>query len=255
MRIFESMADADQFVRTIAAHKVARGYGCFVTTHSFYEASKSQEVHAAIVGSAFLGLDGAPIVWLANRRSPVRVRRVAGPDFMAMSLAVLSELRGRIGLIGGTDSLLTRLTLEIRSRYPGVTVCGTLDPGQLSLEALDMPATSIGVVNDWKADIIFVSLGAPKQEVWMAHNASKLNTVLFGVGAAFGFLVGDELRAPQLVQRYGAEWIWRLAQNPARLAPRYMNSAKWFCRELLRGNAFTGRNEEELTWPSEDILP
>jgi N-acetylglucosaminyldiphosphoundecaprenol N-acetyl-beta-D-mannosaminyltransferase len=133
--------------------------------------------------------------------------------------------------IGRMDGLLERV---LRERNPGIQVVGSWRPACASLD--DLIARPIADrINDARADVVWVGLGAPRQELWMAAMQEKLNApVLVGVGAAFDFLAGLKRQAPAWMQRRGLEWLFRLAQEPRRLGPRYLRYNPAFALAVAR---------------------
>ncbi|WP_445682322.1 WecB/TagA/CpsF family glycosyltransferase [Radicibacter daui] len=201
-----------------------RGYICHLDARSIIAARRDAAVQAAVRSALIAGPDGMPVVWLARRKSAFGASRFYGPDFMNAML----EQSGRPEhpplrhvLFGSTPAVLARLENELARRYPLAMIVGAFSPGQgpwSDEEERDQCAR----IDACKADIVWVGLGAPKQELWMARNRHRLQAALLvGVGAAFDFLSGSKPQAPLWMQRHGLEWIFRLASEPRRLAGRY----------------------------------
>jgi N-acetylglucosaminyldiphosphoundecaprenol N-acetyl-beta-D-mannosaminyltransferase len=150
--------------------------------------------------------------------------RVYGPDLMAKHFERSVATGVRHFLYGGrNEGALVQLTLNLRRRYSGVQIVGGYSPPfrQLSDAELDDVAAKI---NDARPDVVWVGIGVPKQEKWMAEMRARLDApVLIGVGAAFDFHAGLIPQAPGWMQRAGLEWLFRLAQEPRRLWRRYLN--------------------------------
>jgi N-acetylglucosaminyldiphosphoundecaprenol N-acetyl-beta-D-mannosaminyltransferase len=178
--------------------RVAAGRGgsaCFVNVHTLTEAHRDADLRDALHAASFLFADGVPLLWLARaKRAPIATR-VCGPDFMD---AMLRRQGARLhGLIGARPEV----TSALEDWQAFVARCPDRRPPQL----------------------VWVGLGAPKQERWIAAVSRAVPEVMFfGVGAAFDFLAGHKLRAPRLVQRLGLEWTHRLASEPGRLWKRYL---------------------------------
>jgi len=178
--------------------------------------------------------DGAPISWLERRRGARRAERVAGPDLM---LAALRESADdlRHFLFGSTPGVLAQLERRLPAAVPGLRLAGSLAPAP----GEEHDPAMIEAVRQAKPDVVWVALGAPKQELWARRHAPALApALLVGVGAAFDFHAGSKPRAPRWMQRAGLEWLHRLASEPRRLAWRYASTNTRFvlsaARELVR---------------------
>lgn len=210
--------------------RLARGTGgsaCFVNVHTLTEASTDVVLRAALHAASFLFADGLPLVWLARaKRAPIATR-VCGPDFMD---AMLRRHGARVhGLIGASPEV----TGAVATRY-GIQVIAHSPPMR--------PFSETHAQEDWQAfvarcpgrrppQLVWVGLGAPKQERWMAAVSRAVPDVMFfGVGAAFDFLAGRKPRAPRVLQRMGLEWTYRLASEPRRLWKRYLVTNARFAR-------------------------
>lgn len=169
--------------------------------------------------------DGMPLVWTSILKGKRLKERVTGSD-MVPKLAALSARQGyRLFLLGSTQQNLDRATAWMEASYPGVNVVGTYSPEFGSLEDMDHEEilAQIEAVNP---DILLVAFGNPKQEKWLSMHRSRLHVpVCIGVGASFDFLAGAVKRAPAWMQHTGLEWFYRVAQEPSRLARRYMKNA------------------------------
>jgi N-acetylglucosaminyldiphosphoundecaprenol N-acetyl-beta-D-mannosaminyltransferase len=177
--------------------------------------------------------DGAPISWLERRRGAQRAERVAGPDLMLAALRESVDLRHF--LFGSTPDVLSRLEGRLPALVPDLRLAGSLAPAR----GAEHDAAAIAAVREARPDVVWVALGAPKQELWARRHAAELApALLVGVGAAFDFHAGSKPRAPQWMQRAGLEWLHRLASEPKRLGWRYASTNTRFvlsaARELVR---------------------
>ena len=217
----------------------AGGYVCLCNVHLFVVARHDDGVRRAVADAALAFPDGWPIAWLQRRLGYRTAARVAGPDLMARAIADGRSLGVRHFLLGSTEDVLRRLEETLRRRFPGAEIAGRLSlPFFESDEPGDMEAT-IADVRLASPHIVWLSLGCPKQELWMLRHAHELApSLLAGVGAAFDFHAGTKTRAPAWAQRAGLEWLHRLLSEPRRLASRYARTNSEFLllagRELLR---------------------
>ncbi len=177
---------------------------------------------AAIVNGAGLAVpDGMPIVWI-GRLQGFPVGRVYGPDLM---LALCD--RGRVAGVrhyfyGGTDALLKTLETTLARRFPGLIVAGSWAPPFRPLTAEEELAVAERI-NAARPDIVWVGIGTPKQDFWVAAFRDRLEApVLIPVGAAFNFHAGTVRQAPPWMRRSGLEWLFRLGMEPRRLWKRYL---------------------------------
>jgi N-acetylglucosaminyldiphosphoundecaprenol N-acetyl-beta-D-mannosaminyltransferase len=208
-----------------------RRYVCFCTVNTVMECRRSEELRRVLNGAGMVTPDGMPLVWLSRRRHP-EVSRVYGPDFM------LAEFERSVGaghrhfLYGGSGGVTDRLASKMRARFPGVRIAGALEPPFAPLEELCTPETA-EAINASGADVVWVGIGSPKQERWMAAMRPMLKApVLLGVGAAFDFHSGSVRQAPPVIRRSGLEWLFRLATQPRRLWRRYLVDNPWFIWEV-----------------------
>jgi N-acetylglucosaminyldiphosphoundecaprenol N-acetyl-beta-D-mannosaminyltransferase len=199
-----------------------RGYVVAAAVHAVMVAQEDPEMRAAVLGASLCVPDGQPLVWAMNALGHDLSHRVYGPDLMAKYCERSAGTGARMYLYGGrTPGALTDLTLNLRRRFPGLKIVGGQSPPHRELT----PAEEAEVVRDIErsgADVVWVGIGVPKQEKWMAAMRGRLTTpLLVGVGAAFDFHAGLVPQAPDWMQRTGLEWAFRLAQEPSRLWRRY----------------------------------
>jgi N-acetylglucosaminyldiphosphoundecaprenol N-acetyl-beta-D-mannosaminyltransferase len=207
------------------------GYACLANAHVMATAGRNASVRGALDSAWVVFPDGAPIAWLQRRTGADAARRVAGADLM---LAVLDRGRQaglRHFLFGSTNTVLRRLTQRVEADLPGIRIVDAYAPGigeEHSPEALER-------VSRAEPHIVWVGLGAPKQELWMQrHGPSFQPALAVGVGAAFDFHAGTKVRAPVWMQRSGLEWLHRLGSEPGRLAGRYIRTnAEFIALALL----------------------
>ena len=196
-------------------------YVCVRDAHGVIRCQKDAELRA-IHNRAFLVTpDGMPLVWALKRAGYTDSDRVYGPDLM-LSVFAAGEPKGlRHFLYGATEKTLDRLRTRLLEKFPDAQIAGAYAPPFHDLSKQE-EADVAGRINRSKADVVWVGIGSPKQELWMARMRSRLNpSMLIGVGAAFDFHAGLKRQAPKMIQRSGFEWAFRLACEPRRLWRRY----------------------------------
>jgi N-acetylglucosaminyldiphosphoundecaprenol N-acetyl-beta-D-mannosaminyltransferase len=207
----------DKVDEWISEHR--QGYACLVNVHLVQTARRSPHLSAALRAADLSLPDGAPVAWLAGHLRHRPVQRVTGSDLFD---ALCSRRRRRHFFLGSTPETLERLTQAVVNRYPQADVCGTYSPPFGSLEELEC-AEMVARANSAMVDIVWVGLGAPKQELWLHANRSNLKApAVIGVGAVFDFVSGTKPRAPVWMQHAGLEWAYRLVTEPRRLWRRYL---------------------------------
>jgi N-acetylglucosaminyldiphosphoundecaprenol N-acetyl-beta-D-mannosaminyltransferase len=205
-----------------------RKYVCVANVHSVMEAYRSPELRRVMNGSGLTTPDGMPLVWLLRSAGHEGVSRVYGPDLL-LDVCERSAVTGwNHFFLGGADGVADEMVRRLRARFPDLRVAGTLSPPFRALTAVE-DEELVGAVNRAGPDIVWVGLGAPKQELWMAEHRDRLEApVLIGVGAAFDFHAGAVKQAPAFLQRAGLEWAFRLVKEPRRLWRRYLLYNPWF---------------------------
>lgn len=208
-------------------------YVCVSNVHMCMEAYDNPE-YANIVNSADLAVpDGKPLVWAQKNMGHKDAFHVRGTD-LVLELCKKAEKKAiPIGLYGGTQKALDNFSVFLKKKYPELNMTYLVSPPfrPLTKEEDDLYTTQI---NESDAKILFVGLGCPKQERWMAEHKKKVNCVMVGVGAAFDFLGGNKKEAPIWMQNMGFEWIFRFANEPDRLWKRYLKHNPRFVVLLLK---------------------
>jgi N-acetylglucosaminyldiphosphoundecaprenol N-acetyl-beta-D-mannosaminyltransferase len=177
----------------------------------------------AVYGRAgLITADGFPIV-IACRLQGKRLNRVAGSDLIAPISAEAARSGKSVYLFGSNLQVLTKASRVLRERNPGLTIAGMFAPPQGFDPTSEDASRCVAAIRNSGADLCFVALGAPKQEMFSDHGKSLLPNVSFVcIGAGLDFIAGAQVRAPLWMQRNGLEWLWRAASNPQRLLYRYL---------------------------------
>lgn len=197
-------------------------YICVVSVHGIMLAHDNPEF-AKILNEADIATpDGMPVVWALRSFGVQRQQRVYGPTLMLELCSRAAALGLRIFLYGGHPATLPLLEASLRARFPKLVIAGAYSPPFRPLTDLE-DEHIISLIRECDADIVFVGVGSPKQEIWMyRHRHCFPGVTLIGVGAAFDFHAGRISQAPGWMQRAGLEWFFRLIMEPARLWRRYL---------------------------------
>jgi N-acetylglucosaminyldiphosphoundecaprenol N-acetyl-beta-D-mannosaminyltransferase len=212
-----------------------KGYICVAAVHTVMACQEDAELRDAVEGSSLVVPDGQPLVWAMNAMGHDLPTRVYGPELMARYCERSALTGARMFLYGGRNQgALVQLALNLRKRYPGVKIVGGYSPPYRKQTAEEEVAIA-AEINRSKADVVWVGIGVPKQEKWMASMRDKLDaSVLVGVGAAFDFHAGLIPQAPDWMQSSGLEWAYRLAHEPRRLWKRYARYNPLFVASFAR---------------------
>ena len=167
--------------------------------------------------------DGKPIVWAVHRLGHTAQKQVAGPDLMLALCQKAAQQNIPIGLYGGTAQSLKDLQENLRKQFPSLAIRYAFAPPFRPAGA-SAPETELQAIRKSGAKLLFVGIGCPKQEKWMAQHKAQLPLVMLGVGAAFLFHSGQLRRAPLWMRKLGLEWLFRLLQEPRRLFGRYLKT-------------------------------
>jgi len=209
-------------------------YICVTGVHGIMESQRDPCLRDAHNRSGLTTPDGMPLVWAGWAAGARHIRRVYGPDLM-LAVCELASARGYSSFFyGGRPGVAERLAASLQETYPGLKIAGTYAPPFRDLSP-EEDEDVVRLISAARPDLVWVGLGTPKQERWMAAHAHRLGTsVLIGVGAAFNIHAGLTRQAPRWVQRSGLEWAFRLAQEPRRLWRRYLYNNPRFLVGVMR---------------------
>jgi len=210
-------------------------YVIAVPAHCIVECLKDERLRKIYNRAGMVTPDGMPIVWISRLMGYRHVDRVYGPDLM-LALCERSTSRGyRHFLFGGwPPDVVEKLALGLKSRFPGIQIVGTLSPPFRPVTP-EEDAMIVEKINATAPDIVWIGLGAAKEEFWAEAHVSRVAApVLIGVGAAFDFHSGVKLQAPRWMMRIGLEWFFRVLTEPRRLGPRYLRANPVFVWNILR---------------------
>ena len=208
-------------VITELARERRGGYVCVTNVHMTIEA-EDDPVFRDLVNNADLVLpDGTPLVWMQRWQGNEQASQVRGPSLMPMLMQRAEREGLKVGFLGGRQEVLDKILERARVDFPKLDVAYSYSPPFRSLTDEENAAMT-DEINASGTQILFVGLGCPKQERWIATNRDRVRAVSLGVGAAFDLYAGNIRQAPAILSRLGLEWVFRLLQEPRRLFSRYL---------------------------------
>jgi len=212
-------------------------YICLAPAHSIMDCYHDNRIRDIFNGSRLTVPDGMAVVWILKLLGNRSVSRVYGPDLL-LSMCELSTREGwKHYFYGSTEPVLKELQRNLLSEFPELDIAGAHSPPHTEGKIIE-DQVIIDKINIAAPDIIWVGLGSPKQDQWMADNRERLEApLLIGVGAAFDFVSGSTKQAPLWIQQSGFEWLFRLLNEPGRLWKRYIQYPKFV---VLVGLEFLG---------------
>ncbi len=194
---------------------------CVCNVHSVVTAAHEPAFMRTLAGADMATPDGAPVAWMLRRQGAAGQRRLSGPDLMLDYCARAAAGGESIFLYGSSQETLARLQARLHAQWPTLRIAGAVSPPFRALSN-DEDEAIVSQINGSGAGTVWVSLGCPKQEQWMAAHRGRVRAVMVGVGAAFDFHAGTLARAPEWMRAHGLEWLHRLASEPGRLWRRYL---------------------------------
>ena len=179
--------------------------------------------------------DGGPLSSVGRKRGCTNMERTTGPSYMGEILKISAEKGYRHYFYGSTEETLEKLYQELTASYPGIQIAGMYSP-PFRPTTPEEDAAVVKRINETKPDFVWVGLGAPKQEKWMAAHQGVIDGFMVGVGAGFDYFAGNIERAPEWMQKCNLEWVYRLMQDPKRLFKRYLvTNTKFIWNAVIRG--------------------
>jgi N-acetylglucosaminyldiphosphoundecaprenol N-acetyl-beta-D-mannosaminyltransferase len=196
-------------------------YACIANVHMLMECYDSEPFQNIVNQADLVTPDGMPLVWMMRMKGIRHQERVYGPTLMLRLLEAAAGQGIPVGFYGGQPRVLESLVARMRACYAGLNVTFALSPPFSEMSSKE-DEELVQKINQSGPRILFVGLGCPKQEIWMARHRERIQAVMLGVGAAFDFHAGVKPQAPAWLQRIGLEWSFRLLSEPRRLWRRYL---------------------------------
>jgi len=222
------------------------------------QAQADVELRRILLEAHMVVCDGTPLLWASRLLGNPLPERVAGADLAPLLIRVAAEKKYRVFFLGATPASAQQAVVRMQAAHPGLIIAGHYSPPFNSLLELNHDEIRRRIL-EAKPDLLFVAFGCPKAEKWMAMHYRSLGVpVAAGVGATIDFLAGQVRRAPRWMQRSGTEWLFRLAQEPRRLAGRYTKDMFIFGFGILAQIwhlRFRGWPRPGLGSPSDEVFP
>lgn len=209
-------------------------YMCVSNVHTTVTAYEDEAYKAVQNGGIMAIPDGGPLSTVGRKRGHEQMSRTTGPSYMGKILEISAAKGYRHYFYGSTQQTLDKLKDVLQNQYPGLEIAGMYSPPFRPLTE-EEDKEIIDNINASGADFVWIGLGAPKQERWMADHQGKVNGFMVGVGAAFDYFAGNIKRAPEWMQKCNLEWFYRLMQDPRRLFSRYFKTnTKFIWHAVIR---------------------
>lgn len=213
---------------------------CVANVHMLMEAYWNPDFGTVLKNSDLVTPDGMPLVWMMRRLGAISQERVAGLDLF-LAVCELAQKQGVcLFFVGSQREILSRMRKRLDKEFPKLKIAAMEPIPFRPLTEVEDKAL-IQKINESGAGLVFVSLGCPKQEKWIAQHKDRINAVMVGLGGAFPVYAGIQKRAPRLMRNLGFEWFYRLLQEPRRLYRRYAVTIPPFiwlaCKQLIKSSS------------------
>ena len=208
---------------------------CFVPTNSILAARKDKHVMDVYNAADIVMCDGVPVKWAAGFLGTPLKERLTGFDFFPHFIQHCAEKNYSVYFLGAKEGVARQLAEKYQLLYPSIRIAGYSTPPFAAVFSKEQNDTICADINAANPDVLFVSLTAPKQDIWIHAHLDQVNVKLaLGVGAAFDSEAGSLRRAPKLMQQMGLEWLFRFIQEPRRMFRRYFIEAPIFIPLVIK---------------------
>lgn len=229
--------DMDRLVEFISSNidALSGDYVCVSNVHTTVTAYKDALYRDVQNGGILAIPDGGPLSSVGRKRGYADMKRTTGPSLMEEIFKISAQKGYRHYFYGSTQETLDKLRDALAEKYPGIQIAGMYSPPFRPL-TMEEDTSIVDEINKTQVDFLWIGLGAPKQEFWMAEHQGKVNGLMIGVGAGFDYFAGNIKRAPQWMQSCNLEWLYRLMQDPKRLFKRYFfTNVSFIWNAVIRG--------------------
>lgn len=211
-------------------------YICVSNVHTTVTSYEDASYCAVQNGGLMAIPDGGPLSSVGQKRGYKDMARTTGPSLMGEIFEISAKKGYRHYFYGSKEETLKLLQEKLTEHYPGIQIAGMYSPPFRLLTEEEEDKAVIERINETEPDFVWVGLGAPKQERWMAVHQGKIDGLMIGVGAGFDYYAENIKRAPEWMQKSNLEWFYRLMQDPKRLFKRYLNTnTKFIWNAMIRG--------------------
>ena len=210
-------------------------YICVSNVHTTVTSYEDASYCAVQNGGLMAIPDGGPLSTVGRRRGCKNMARTTRPSLMGEIFKISAKKGYRHYFYGSKQETLELLEKKLKENYPGIKIAGMYSPPFRPLTEEEDKAV-IERINEANPDFVWIGLGAPKQEKWMAAHQGKIDGLMLGVGAGFDYYAENIKRAPMWMQKHNLEWVYRLVQDPKRLFKRYWGTnTKFIWNAMIRG--------------------
>jgi len=214
---------------------LAGDYMCISNVHPPVLSMEDKEYCAVQEGGIMAVPDGGPLSTVGRKRGHTDMERTTGPSYMEEIFNISVEKGYSHYFYGSSEDTLKKLQQKLLENYPGIQIAGVYSPPFRPISEQEDAAITIRI-NETQPDFVWIGLGAPKQEKWMAVHQGKINGFMVGVGAGFDYFAENITRAPMWMQKMNLEWAYRLLQDPKRLFMRYWyTNTKFIWHAIIKG--------------------
>lgn len=215
--------------------ELAGDYMCVSNVHTTVTSFEDKS-YCDVQNSGIMAIpDGGPLSTVGRKRGFKNMKRTTGPSYMGEIFKISVQKGYRHYFYGSTEETLEKLYKALQHDYPGIQIAGMYSPPFRPL-IQEEDNLVIKRINETKPDFVWIGLGAPKQERWMAEHQGKVEGFMIGVGAGFDYFAGNISRAPEWMQKCNLEWGYRLLQDPKRLFGRYWHTnTKFIWNAIIMG--------------------
>ncbi|MGH7999148.1 MAG: WecB/TagA/CpsF family glycosyltransferase [Brasilonema sp.] len=212
----------DEQIRTMLRWAIARESKtvCVANVHMLMEAYWNPDFGTVLKNADLVTPDGMPLVWMMKFLGARHQERVPGMDVLQASCVLAQKLNVSVYFVGSQTEILSRMRERLNQEFPNLKIAA-MEPLPFRPLTSTEDKALIEKINSSGAGLVFVCLGCPKQENWMAQHKDKIHAVMVGLGGVFPVYAGIYKRAPRIVRDLGLEWLYRWIQEPRRLWGRY----------------------------------
>jgi N-acetylglucosaminyldiphosphoundecaprenol N-acetyl-beta-D-mannosaminyltransferase len=225
---------------------------CVANVHMLVEACDDRSLASILNRADMVTPDGMPLVWMVQQLRKTPQDRVAGMDLMMSVCQAASQQGISVYFLGSEQAVLDQMRRRLDRDFPHLKIAG-MEPLPMLSVPIQVDQTVVEQVNRSGAGIVFLALGCPKQEKWMAAYHNRINAVMLGVGGVFPVYAGLQQRAPEFIRSAGLEWLYRLVQEPRRLWKRYSKTIPPFVWLAGKQLMVSSRSSRRSIVPQPDL--